>query len=426
MNTVNSVNRKETKMENYRYILEPYKGISSRHTCPACNERKTFVFYLDTKTGEHLPEQYGKCNRADKCSYHLNPYTDGYSHMIYEQEKGEYKANWKPTQTQTKPQPTAKRVSSIPLELFKRSLKSYEVNNFVKFLIDLFGIEITTKLVSEYFIGTSKYWLYANIFWQIDIEGTVRSGKIMLYSPTTGKRIKEPFNHIAWVHTAIKQPEFELRQCFFGEHLLKGNTKPVAIVESEKTAIIASVYFPQFIWIAAGNLYGLNVEKCEALRGRQVVLYPDLSKPQAGKSTAFEVWSAKAKELSNITNFFVNDLLERKANETQRIAGSDLADYLIRFDYKKFIEPEQIPVIKMEDISLIQTETHTGKEFDNLIIAWIKTKQGKHFELLFNKHENCLPYGEKKETVCKLENFFNKVFKPLQFENEIYYSHLFF
>ncbi|MEO8853521.1 MAG: DUF6371 domain-containing protein [Ginsengibacter sp.] len=417
-------------MENYRYILKPYKGMKSRYTCPACNGRKTFARYLDTKTGEHLPEQYGKCNRADKCGYHLNPYHDGYSQTIWEQEKGnhsEFPKDWKPTQPQPKPQPPAKPVSFILLDSLKQSLKAYEQNNFVKFLIDLFGIEITTKLVSKYFIGTSKHWPGATIFWQIDITGTIRSGKIMLYSPTTGKRVKEPFNHIAWVHTAINEPEFNLQQCFYGEHLLKGNTKPVAIVESEKTAIIASLYFPKFVWIAAGNLHSLNAEKCEALRGRQVVLYPDLSKPQPGKPTAFEKWSEKARELSNITRFFVNDLLERKAGETQKIVGGDFADYLVKFDYRKFIEPDPVrmPALKMEDILLIPTETHTGKEFDNLIIAWIKTKQGKNYELLFNKYENWLPYGENKEAVTKLERFFNKVFKPLQFENEIYHSHIF-
>lgn len=398
--------------------------MKSRHTCRACNERKTFALYLDTKTGEYLPEQYGKCNRADKCGYHLSPYHDGYSQTMWEQEKGnrsEFLNNWKTTNLQ----PHAKPISFISFEIFKQNLKSYKQNNFVKFLIDLFGNEIAAGLISKYFIGTSKHWPGATIFWQIDVTGKIRSGKIMLYSLTTGKRVKEPFSHFTWVHSAIKQPEFQLKQCFYGEHLLKGNKKPVAIVESEKTAIIASVYFPQFIWIAAGSLNGLNVEKCEVLKDRDVVLYSDLSKPKPDKPTAFEVWTIKAKELSNIGRFIVNDLLECKADEAQRIEGSDLADYLIKFDYKKFIEAENAPVLKTEDINFLKGTTETGKEFDNLIIAWVKTKQGENYELLFSREGNYLPFGEQKEIVKELEMYFNKVFKPIMFDGDSYYCNTF-
>ena len=154
----------------------------------------------------------------------------------------------------------------------------------------------------------------------------------MLYSPTTGKRVKEPFNHITWVHKALKQPEFELRQCLFGEHLLQDITKPVAIVESEKTAVIASVYLPQFIWLAVGSLTNLNAEKCNILKGRTVTLFPDLN--------GFEKWSSKAKELSHIATFNVSDLLERKATEAEREQGFDLADYLIKLEVKAFVTLE--------------------------------------------------------------------------------------
>ncbi|MEO6704803.1 MAG: DUF6371 domain-containing protein [Ginsengibacter sp.] len=402
-------------MKVYRYILEPFNGMKSRHTCPGCNKRNEFSFYIDSKTGELLPDHFGKCNRLDKCGYHLNPYKNGYSEMIYEQEKGEYKDTWRLTKPQPKPQPQTKEISFIPSNLFKQSLKNYERNNFVKFLIQVFGNDIAAGLISKYFIGTSKQWPGANIFWQVDIKGKIRSGKIMLYSPTTGKRVKEPFDYVAWVHTAIKQPEFQLRQIFFGEHLLKNKKDPVAIVESEKTAISASVYFPQFIWIAAGSLNGLNLEKCHVLKDRQVILYPDLSSTKPGKSTAFEKWSAKANEFSNIAHFTVNDLLERKAGEHERKAAYDLADFLIKFDYKQFIEPEKIPVLSIEDIFLIPTEHHTGKEFDNLIMVYFKTKEGKNYDLLYGKDEYPLPFGMQKEIVKRLSQFFNKKFKPILF-----------
>jgi hypothetical protein len=196
--------------------------------------------------------------------------------------------------------------SFIPVHLFKESLKNYTQNNFVQYLVTLFGTELASEALSRYFIGTSKYWNGANVFWQIDTTGKIRTGKIILYSPKTGKRIREPFNYINWVHCILKLPEFNLQQCLFGEHLLKDDpVKPVAIVENEKTAVVASLYLPQFIWLACGSLTNLTDEKCQVLSHRKVILFPDLN--------AFDKWKSKTKELSKITGFVVSDLLEKKS-----------------------------------------------------------------------------------------------------------------
>jgi hypothetical protein len=312
----------------HRYILEPYKGMNTRYRCPKpnCGKGKTFSLYVDTETGEYIHPTVGRCNRESNCGHHYTP-------KQYFQDNNVSSDTTQPTEY--KPRPIifkSKPVSFISFEVFKASLKAHETNHFVQFLIDLFGVEVTSQLVSHYFIATSKYWNGATVFWQIDTRGKIRTGKIMLYSPTTGKRTKEPFNHINWVHKALKQPEFELRQCLFGEHLLIDKTKPVAIVESEKTAVIASVYLPQFIWVAVGSLTNLNAEKCRILKGRTVVLFPDLN--------GFKNWISRAKELSHLANFIVSDLLERKATEAERKLGFDLADYLINFDYKLFVLPK--------------------------------------------------------------------------------------
>ncbi len=99
--------------------------------------------------------------------------------------------------------PPPKPISFIPVDIFKQSLKTHSENNFIKYLIDLFGSEITGKLISKYFIGTSKYQFYrkdfpdyksekgATTFWQINIKGIIRTGEIMLFNSITGKRIKE-------------------------------------------------------------------------------------------------------------------------------------------------------------------------------------------------------------------------------------------
>ncbi len=314
-------------MIEHKYILEPYKGMNTRYRCPSCQERdKTFSLYIDTETGEHINPTVGRCNRESNCGHHYTP-------KQYFQDNNISFDTPQPKAYKPRPvTPPQKPVSFIPVEVFKASLKAHETNHFVQFLINLFGVEVASQLVSRYFIATSKHWNGATVFWQIDTQGKVRTGKIMLYSPTTGKRVKNLELPVYWVHKALKQPEFELRQCLFGEHLLIDKTKPVAIVESEKTAVIASVYLPQFIWVAVGSLTNLNAEKCSILKGRTVTLFPDLN--------GFEKWSSKAKELSHLAIFTVSDLLERKATEAEKKQGFDLADYLIKYDYKAFALPE--------------------------------------------------------------------------------------
>ena len=235
----------------------------------------------------------------------------------------------------------------------------------------------------------------------------------MLYSPTTGKRVKEPFNHINWVHKALKQPEFELRQCLFGEHLLIDKTKPVAIVESEKTAVIASVYFPQFIWVAVGSLTNLNDEKCSILKGRTVTLLPDLN--------GFDKWSSKVKELSHLAKFSVSDLLERKATEADRKKGLDIADFLLQFPVKEF----QLKEIKLhtENIASFMGATYTGKDFNNIIIQGVKTNEGNCYDLFINEAGELIKRGEQEETINHLAQYFEKCLKPASFNNTLCWVH---
>ena len=61
-------------MNTYRFILEKYRGISTRYTCPQCGRKHTFTRYIDTENNnQYLSERVGKCNRLDKCGYHYTP-----------------------------------------------------------------------------------------------------------------------------------------------------------------------------------------------------------------------------------------------------------------------------------------------------------------------------------------------------------------
>lgn len=302
--------------------------MKTRFLCPQCERsEKTFTLYIDKETGQSINAIVGRCNREINCGYHYTPkeYFQDNNISIDNPKFLNVAKNGKNWQ---KMRVIEKLVSCIPIEVFKTSLQDHKTNQFVNFLMQHFGINITNEAVSNYFIGSSNKWNGATVFWQIDLSGKIRSGKIMLYNSITGKRIKEPFNHITWIHKTLKIAEFALSQCFFGEHLLIDKTKHVAIVESEKTAIIANIYLPQFIWLAVGSVTNLTIEKCKILKGHSVVLFPDVN--------CFEKWELIAKELSNSISIHVSDLLERKATNEERKLGLDLADYLLRFNIEDF------------------------------------------------------------------------------------------
>jgi hypothetical protein len=223
--------------------------------------------------------------------------------------------------------------SVIPFETFRQSLTVTVENNFVSYLRSLFDADTVNELVKQFYIGTSDFWRGATVFWQIDMKRHIRSGKIMLYDAATGKRVKETqpdgcrLSKITWAHSILQKQgmikDFNLRQCLFGEHQLAAQNKPVAIVESEKTAIIASVYLPAFIWLACGSLTNLTTDKCRVLAGRKVILFPDLN--------CFGKWRERAAYLQSLLDCHVtiSDLLERTTTEADKTQGFDLADYLV-------------------------------------------------------------------------------------------------
>jgi hypothetical protein len=151
----------------------------------------------------------------------------------------------------------------------------------------------------------------------------------MQYNPDTGKRIKHKSGAINWVHNILKRrnpkyTNYNLNQCYFGEHLLKFYpNKPIAIVEAEKTAVIGSIIFDNYNWLAAGNLNGLNVEKSRVLQNKNVVLYPD-----AG---CFDKWEKKSIQIKSqiFCNIKTSSLIEKHATKDQTKAGYDIADYII-------------------------------------------------------------------------------------------------
>ncbi|MDF1570858.1 MAG: DUF6371 domain-containing protein [Bacteroidales bacterium] len=288
-------------MENHRFTLEKYNGPRSRHTCPACGKAFEFVRYIDQATGEHLYNNVGRCNREESCGYHYTP-------AQYFDDGGK-----RPEGDFLPPRVIPKDPSYMDINLVTGSMRSYDDNALVQFLLSKYDADKVWKAVNDYRIGTSRHFNNSTVFWQVDQRGRIHAGKVMKYDHT-GHRVKTDRALITWVHSVLKLENYNLQQCYFGQHLIQD--LPVCIVESEKTAVVCSIEVPDFTWIATGGVNGArwtekSVSSC--LDGVKVVMYPD-----AGCAAE---WSEKSRQLPyDIT---VSDLLESYP------AGYDLADYFI-------------------------------------------------------------------------------------------------
>lgn len=199
-------------------------------------------------------------------------------------------------------------------------------------------IEQLINATYRYRLGTSKNG--GVIFWQIDHEGRIHDGKIMYYHPNC-HRIKD--HTPTWVSYLLAKREgktkdqYTTSHCLFGLHQIygegvtvKGEGLNVAIVEAEKSAVILSEHYPQYIWLAAGGLGELQVNKFRPLRGRKVILFPDTD-PE-GKT--FTYWHGIAQQVmaepfwEDSPPIRVSPVLELHATEEQKQRKIDLIDFL--------------------------------------------------------------------------------------------------
>jgi hypothetical protein len=192
----------------------------------------------------------------------------------------------------------------------------------------------------RYRLGKSKKG--KPIFWMIDERGIVRDGRIgdTWVSMIFKRRYPECGRYIVAKH------------CLFGEHLISERratlgTDPsvqpevadicvsphcctVAVVEAEKTAVILSELYPQYIWLASGGLGEVQPDKFRALRGCKVILFPDTDPD----GIAYSRWSNAAEEVMRSVFWEgsppirVSRILEDHATEEQKRRKIDLVDFI--------------------------------------------------------------------------------------------------
>jgi hypothetical protein len=227
--------------------------------------------------------------------------------------------------SQTAKPPSLHLPYTIARQRFEQSLSRLESNNFLKRLQVLFCNDTATQIAKLYYLGTSQQQPGARVFWQVDTDWQIRTGKVLRHDPATGQRIQQAQDPTVWVHEALGLQDYQFRQCLFGLHLLaRYPDKPVGIVLREESAIVLTVFWAEYVWIALGEIGNLTADRFEPLKGRVVVLFPDLGN--------FEQWQTKVGKMDGFPSLRVSDHLERNAPIEAMQNGYYVADLLLNQD----------------------------------------------------------------------------------------------
>ncbi len=217
------------------------------------------------------------------------------------------------------------------------------------------------RAVQRYRLGCSRDG--GVIFWQIDQLDHVFDGKIMYYRPDCHRdhqRHPNWVSHLLKRHYGCQDLDIPSAHCLFGMHLAPprpipeapprpspegreasprpspegrekasptgGGMEGAAVVESEKTAVIMSELFPEYLWLASGGLHELTALKLFPLRHYRVVLFPDTDEHHE----SFQLWYDVAQEARRAYGIrcTVSPLLELKATPEQKARKIDLVDLL--------------------------------------------------------------------------------------------------
>ena len=189
-------------------------------------------------------------------------------------------------------------------------------NTFVDFLLTLFDPPKVAAAVERYCIGGDSSG--RTIFPNLDQEGRCVGGAVIPYLPN-GHRDKT--KGLSNIHAELKRKDKTLPpqadQVLFGSHLLRlYPSASVGVVESQKSAVILSIIYPDVVWLATAGMTNFNERLLAPIYDRNVVAYPDVN--------GVKVWTERAKDLP-FKNIRVSDWWRYAQDEKE-----DITDVVIR------------------------------------------------------------------------------------------------
>jgi hypothetical protein len=418
---------------SFRFFLEKS---SRKFRCTRCNQ-KSFVRYLDSQTKTYLPEHYGRCDHESKCGYHLNPYKDGYLRKSHRKNDG-LLVNEVNKVNMTKNIYFREKVKSespvfLPFDVVKETLtsKGYGRNTFIQNLLNSipypFEVSDVEKVIAIYYLGTvsSGYRTGAITFPFINKDGNICAVQVKQFDKTNHTIATDKLDKVILNDFKRKQvliPEWLSNyidygdnngyfNCLFGEHLLKRfPNNPIGLVEAPKTAVYCALYFglpenpKDIIWLAVYNKSSFTLPKLNVLAGRTIITFPDAS--PGGRT--YNEWKNKAdcfeRELPG-TVFIFSCLLERCLSEKEKYEGKDLADALVKLDWRKFRK-------NIDNPEKLKLESHFNQsQVENILpandnISWIDFDDSNdHYPIKPPERFDLIDWGERRK---ELDDFFAK------------------
>lgn len=228
------------------------------------------------------------------------------------------------TRTQQAPTPPPLPPVFVQMKDIAAAFGKAPLSALFNFLCRCFRTDEVSRAFRMYYVGTTQEFgnvpgMMGTAFPYIDQSGRCVDVKLMAYD-TTGHRRKNGYS-ANWYLAKCKLNDRRAPWPLFGEHLLSLNSSaPVGVVESEKTALIASMALPGYLWVATGSKQNLNSERCRALKGRAVYLFPD--------ADGAEEWNRRGLEMAK-AGYRVHNCSEIVI-ENAKSAGDDIADIILQ------------------------------------------------------------------------------------------------
>lgn len=330
----------------FRYEKHPKK----KGVCPNCGQKDQFRFYEDY-LGNRMSNIFGKCERVNNCGYHKAPPLSQNiktNNIVFEN--------------------TDNQVVIFPNEEWISKFEKWEQNcssNLHQFWM---ARGIPQEHFEKHGVATDNRG--KTVFILRNIENRIMNAKWLSYD-VDGHRVKGKNSANAYSMSQPNGGKTKYGMCLYGENLLDPTkTKIVIVVESEKTKVIASFYYPEYDWVACGAKNGLTHDKISVLFGRKIIWLCDGD--EGGRDN-----SSIKKLISYQQNFEIIDLFPDE-NE-----GYDIADAIedglkpvilegirIAIEPEDLIKPKQLPKQQMNEYILKNNSVEYRKDTS----IWIKTR----------------------------------------------------